>query len=88
MKKTALILAAHPDDEVLGCGATAARLASEGWRIVILILANGLESRPDFPQERAAELLRIHHERARRAGAMVGAEEVVLAGLPDQRLDT
>lgn len=87
MNTTALVIAAHPDDEVLGCGATIARMASEGWEVHILILANGLESRVDFPVERARELLEVHHERARRAGAILGAQEVVLGGFPDQRLD-
>jgi len=33
-----LIIAAHPDDEVLGCGATIARLAQEGHEVYITIL--------------------------------------------------
>ena len=43
-----LIIAAHPDDEVLGCGGTIARLSHEGARVSILILAQGLTSRPGF----------------------------------------
>ncbi len=83
-----LIIAAHPDDEVLGCGGTMARLAAEGARVTVLILANGLTSRPDFDLQRDAGDLIIHHERARRAGSLLGASEVVIAGLPDQKLDT
>lgn len=83
-----LIIAAHPDDEVLGCGGTMARLASEGARVHVLILANGLTSRPGFDPVRDAAVLAVHHERARRAGALLGACEVKLAGLPDQKLDT
>ncbi len=83
-----LIIAAHPDDEVLGCGGTMARLAAEGARVSVLILANGLTSRPDFDPQRDAGALHVHHERARRAGALLGAAEVLVAGLPDQKLDT
>jgi len=83
-----LVVAAHPDDEVLGCGGTIARLASEGARVSILILANGLTSRADFDPVKDAPRLAAHHERARRAGALVGATEVNLAGFPDQKMDT
>ena len=38
----ALIVAAHPDDEVLGCGGTAARLAGAGWQVHVLLLAQGI----------------------------------------------
>lgn len=83
-----LIIAAHPDDEVLGCGGTIARLASEGAAISILILANGLTSRADFDPVQHADQLRVHHERARRAGALLGAREVNFGGFPDQKMDT
>jgi len=83
-----LIIAAHPDDEVLGCGGTMARLASEGAAVSVLILANGLTSRPGFDPAQRDALLKIHHERARRAGALLGANEVNVAGFPDQRMDT
>lgn len=83
-----LIIAAHPDDEVLGCGGTMARLADEGAAVTVLILANGLSSRADFDPGRDAGLMQLHHERAQRAGALLGAREVILAGFPDQKMDT
>lgn len=45
--KRVLIVAAHPDDEVLGCGATAKRLSDEGADVKILILGEGATSRAD-----------------------------------------
>jgi LmbE family N-acetylglucosaminyl deacetylase len=83
-----LVIAAHPDDEVLGCGGAIARYAAEGAFVSILILANGLSSRPDYDPERDAPLMKLHHERAERAGILLGAKEVVLAGFPDQKMDT
>jgi LmbE family N-acetylglucosaminyl deacetylase len=83
-----LVIAAHPDDEVLGCGGTIARLAAEGASVSILILANGLTSRADFDPARDAATLDVHHARARQAGKILGAQHVVLAGFPDQKMDT
>ena len=40
-----LAIAAHPDDEVLGCGGTLAKLAREGHEIAVAILAEGITSR-------------------------------------------
>lgn len=83
-----LVIAAHPDDEVLGCGGTISRLASEGAAVSILILAEGLTARAEFDPDRDRALLELHHERARRAGALLGARDVQLAGFPDNRMDT
>lgn len=83
-----LVIAAHPDDEVLGCGGTIARYAAEGAAVSILILANGLSSRTDYDAVGDAALMKLHHERAVRAGTLLGAREVVLAGFPDQKMDT
>ena len=83
-----LVIAAHPDDEVLGCGGTVARLAAEGASVSIFILADGLTSRADFDPVRDAGALQAHHARAHRAGQLLGAREVTLGGFPDQRMDT
>ena len=40
-----LVIAAHPDDEVLGCGGTIARRVTEGHHVTIAILGEGVTSR-------------------------------------------
>ena len=40
-----LVIAAHPDDEVLGCGGTITRLTGEGHEVCIAILGEGITSR-------------------------------------------
>ena len=45
MKKNILVVAAHPDDEILGCGGTLAKYSSQGHNINILFLTNGVSSR-------------------------------------------
>jgi LmbE family N-acetylglucosaminyl deacetylase len=42
---TVLVVAAHPDDEVLGCGGTIAKLSGEGHEIHTAILGEGITSR-------------------------------------------
>jgi LmbE family N-acetylglucosaminyl deacetylase len=43
--RTVLVIAAHPDDEVLGCGGTIARLSQKGHRVIAAILSEGVTSR-------------------------------------------
>ena len=40
-----LVIVAHPDDEVLGCGGTVARLVAEGHEVHFAILGEGMTSR-------------------------------------------
>ena len=40
-----LVVAAHPDDEVLSCGGTIARHADGGDQVQVLIVAEGATSR-------------------------------------------
>jgi len=53
MKKNILVVAPHPDDETLGCGATLLRLASEGHVIHWLIMTC-MQPEQGFTQERIA----------------------------------
>lgn len=83
-----LIIAAHPDDEVLGCGGTMARLAQEGNDVKIAIIAEGLTSRNPRREQTGKEELDHLHSRAKLAAEKIGASEVILSQMPDNRLDT
>lgn len=77
-----LVVAAHPDDELLGAGGTAARHAEDGAFVQCVIVAEGATSRGDGADAVAA--LRQH---AAKASATVGLPPPVMLGLPDNRLD-
>ena len=79
-----LVIAAHPDDELLGCGGTIARMAAEGAQVEILILGEGGTSR-DEASGSEVELLRAD---ARRAAQILGAANVRFASLPDNKFDS
>jgi len=83
-----LIVAAHPDDEVLGCGGTMARLVKEGHEVRIAILAEGMTARGKQREDTADEDLVRLHRQAQEAADVVGAKELILCKLPDNRLDT
>lgn len=83
-----LVVAAHPDDEVLGCGATAARLAQEGHEVYFAILGEGITSRYPKREEASRYELEALQECSRRAVRTVGAKEVFFYGLPDNRFDS
>jgi LmbE family N-acetylglucosaminyl deacetylase len=85
---TVLVVAAHPDDEVLGCGATAARLAQEGRDVYFAILGEGITSRHVTRDDADTGQLSRLRQHARAAGHKVGVKEVLLHKLPDNRLDT
>ncbi len=74
---------AHPDDEVLACGATLARHAEVGDVVQILILASGLSARGGALD---AELA-ILKDQARKAASVLGAQSIDFADFPDNAMD-
>ena len=82
-----MVVAAHPDDEVLGCGGTVARLATEGHSVAIAILGEGITSRYERREGADAELLALHRERCQKAADLVGADRLFTYDLPDNRFD-
>ena len=80
------VIAAHPDDEVLGCGATMARLALE-HEVHVALLGEGYASRSvarDAAVE--AELKRLQ-EAAHQAASLLGVRSVKFGALPDNQFD-
>ena len=86
--RTVLVVAAHPDDEILGCGATAARLVQEGHDVYFAILGEGITSRHGTRDAADASQLSRLQQHARTASHKVGVKELFLHKLPDNRLDT
>jgi LmbE family N-acetylglucosaminyl deacetylase len=82
------VIAAHPDDEVLGCGATIARHALAGHDVSVLILAEGVTSRfPTRNRRTAASGIAQLARSARAAHAILGSVEVQFLRFPDNRMD-
>ena len=83
-----LVLAAHPDDEVLGCGGTMARAVRRGDDVRIVILGEGITSRFERREEADPRELDRLRDSARRAAEALGVGPPRMHGLPDNRFDT
>ncbi len=85
--KSILVIAAHPDDETLGCGGTMARLAQEGKAVHVAFVTDDVGSRIPSgllePETMAARRLA-----AAKACAVLGAQYPRFGDFPDNRLDT
>ena len=86
---TILVIAAHPDDEALGCGGTMARLSREGCDVYTLILGEGITSRNKKRDrtERENEIAELGNQ-AEDANKILGVKEVYTYDFPDNRFDT
>lgn len=83
-----LVVAAHPDDEVLGCGGTIAKLSSEGHEIHAAILGEGITSRYKYQQSAYMGLVEELRGCSRRVAELLGISELYFYDLPDNRFDT
>jgi LmbE family N-acetylglucosaminyl deacetylase len=83
-----LVVAAHPDDELLGCGGTAARLAREGHSVFMAILGEGITSRHAQREGADPAALNSLHGCSQRVADLLGVKDLSLHGLPDNRFDS
>jgi LmbE family N-acetylglucosaminyl deacetylase len=85
-----LIVAAHPDDEVLGCGGTIRAIADrygEGG-VSALVLSEGLTSREsDTVKFSKADIERVNQD-SLNAAKILGIRRSYFEGLPNNRLDS
>lgn len=87
MSNKVLVIAAHPDDEVLGCGGTIARHAKQGDEVHVLIVAEGITSREGSEGSVPGQLAELRKSAAE-AASILGAQRPEFLGLPDNRLDS
>ncbi|MEA3493459.1 MAG: PIG-L deacetylase family protein [Candidatus Margulisiibacteriota bacterium] len=96
MSKNVLVIAAHPDDEILGCGGTIAKHYRGGDKVRVVIVADGVTSRFYSPGMQNVELNKIAHDQIEtrknelyEAAKIIGLQkdDIHYFGLPDQRLD-
>jgi len=84
-----IIIAAHPDDEVLGCGGSIAKWSKDSSEVHVLIMAEGATSR-DKSRDRVARQNELSHlaQSAKKAGEILGVQSVHLQDFPDNRMDS
>lgn len=82
--KTILVVAAHADDEALGCGGTIARHVAEGDTVHVVFLADGVSSRQGADTHELEQRLAASEQ----ARQVLGIATTTFLGLPDNRLDS
>ena len=84
MNKTILVVAAHTDDEALGCGGTIAKHVAQGDIVYAAFLADGVTSRTEASEED----LDARNTAASKALHILGIKKSFMLGFPDNRLDS
>ena len=80
-----LVVAAHPDDEVLGCGGYIAKQVNRGHKVSVLCVADGVSSRSGKVDR---DELNARRKAAHDAGRILGIDSYIFGDFPDNQLDT
>lgn len=89
MTDNILVVAAHPDDEILGVAGTCAYYSSRGAKVQAFIVGEGITSRHESRDEKLAEdELLMLQEASRNAAEILGCLPPLFGNYPDNRLDS
>jgi LmbE family N-acetylglucosaminyl deacetylase len=80
----ALVFGAHPDDEIIGCGGTLARLAAEGAHTVVVTFTDGATGYSKLEEANAIVAMRRAESEA--GAKVLGISELINLEFPTQAL--
>jgi LmbE family N-acetylglucosaminyl deacetylase len=89
--KRCLVIAAHPDDEVLGVGGTIAKLSKAGTDIAVLYMTGGKSGRKISNEVESDDIKKeqeILSSEIQKSCASLGVKKYKCFNFPDNRLDT
>lgn len=85
--KIVLVVAAHPDDEILGVGGTVARHVASGDKVYAIILGEGQTSRGEHREDISQDVVKELHQNTMESAKAVGYTDVYFENFPDNRFD-
>ena len=85
--KRVLVIAAHPDDEVLGMGGAIAKLVKAGCVVDVLIVTDGSSSQYR-DSDHVDEIIAAKKRETRNCADILGIRDIYYGKLPDMKLDT
>lgn len=77
------MIAAHPDDEVLGMGATIKKLTNKKKKIRLCVVSEGASAQ--YKDER---MIKVREEACKKSAKILGISGVNFLGFPDMKLDS
>ena len=82
-----LVVAAHPDDEVLGCGGLIAKLINQGEQVRVVFIAEGTSCRYEALNKKVQEEINFRNQCSIEAMRSLGVSSHNFYNLPCGRLD-
>ena len=85
MKKKILVIAAHPDDDALGCGGTIAKFSEKKSDVFVVYFTDGVSARSNNKNIKKEILGR--RKNSDKAAKILGIKKCFYFSYPDNKLD-